>query len=647
MIRILILTGLLALSSMSPSAAFAASFSGAENKTISASCASGTITVNDAVYGANGKTRSCKPYAAAACNGKTSCSLTFSNSNCGGDPIYGVVKSGSVTLTCSTPTPSKPGVAFGTACAAGSTCNYVGAVENVAAAAKCSSGTMSVKSSVYGAAGKTISCASYASKACNGKASCSLTFSNVNCGSDPIVGTLKSADLTVACSAVTQPTPTPTPKPTPVPTPVPTPKPQTPTPTPTPTPVPPSTGGTYPVYPGCEAPSKTYARTIYIDPVKGTDAGAGTSASPMKTLAVAVSSKKILAGDHVILLPGNHGNVFSSQYNNPALQNAASWIWIDSKPGATMESFELREMSRWLITGAEVKNMNRVLVAFVGGRNFILADSKLYSQNDSSGFTANDWLTTPNAVTARNSPCTSILRNKALNVRFGINVWSDLATYPENSIKTLVSGNEIKNFSGDGMRPNGSDILIENNRILDSYLSAADGDANHDDGIQMFALNGAVFDNIVINRNLVQDVTDVNRPFQADLQGIACFDGTLTRLQMTNNTVIASAYHGISLYGGVDGLIANNTVAMSKPTGRKIWIGVFNKKDGTVPVNIVMRDNLATHFSGNAVTGVLKSNNHIVADPVATYTTYDVNNAKFNLKVKTSSPLYGNGAGAP
>jgi hypothetical protein len=73
--------------------------SGTENQTLSASCSTGTITVSTATYGVNSKTESCLKYASSQCNGKSSCSPIFSNSNCAGDPDS--VKAGSASISCS------------------------------------------------------------------------------------------------------------------------------------------------------------------------------------------------------------------------------------------------------------------------------------------------------------------------------------------------------------------------------------------------------------------------------------------------------------------------------------------------------------------------------------------------------------------
>src|SRR5205823_10434027 len=77
--------------------------------------------------------------------------------------------------------------------------------------------------------------------------------------------------------------------------------------------------GSMAVYPGCASPSTTFARTVYVDPSKGTDTGDGSTASPLRTLTTALAKKKISPGDHVVLFAGDHGVVQVSKSSNPEL----------------------------------------------------------------------------------------------------------------------------------------------------------------------------------------------------------------------------------------------------------------------------------------------------------------------------------------
>jgi Right handed beta helix region len=395
----------------------------------------------------------------------------------------------------------------------------------------------------------------------------------------------------------------------------------------------PPTDGDREVYPGCEAPATEFLRTVTLDPANG------------DTLAEAVAGKALLPGDHVVLLPGDHGAVLASKFVNPELVDAEAWIWIDAQAGATLQRLEVRDLSRWLLTGLEITNTSGHLLAFGSASEIVVTDSDLYTTRDTSAFTADDWIDgVASGISVRNGRCLSLLRNQVTNVRFGISVSSDAKTVAENRVDVLARGNRIKNFSGDGMRPIASNIRFADNDIIDSYVSDADGDGNHDDGIQGFALDGAVYDNVVIEGAWVQETTDPTRAFNASLQGIAVFDGLYTNMSVQHNVVLTSAYHGISLFGPTDSIIAHNTVVGIDPA-RKLWISAPVSKEGVAPVNTVFRDNIASTYMLDA--GVTDENNHTVLTPDASthFVKFDLATATFDLHLKPSSPIANAAAG--
>ncbi len=412
-----------------------------------------------------------------------------------------------------------------------------------------------------------------------------------------------------------------------------------------------STGGPTPVYPGCAVPSSTFARTVYVDPAAG-DAGDGSKARPFGALSTALAKKKIAAGDHVVVLPGDHGLVQVSKSTNPELASATTWTWFDFQPGATAKGLSIGDMAFWLVTGAEV-SANRAatksaLYTVTASHDVVLLDAHLYTVKDSKAWTAKEWIeTAADGVFLRNGACLSVARTKILNTRFGVAILSDGKARPATSMKVLIQGNEIANFSGDGVRPIASDVILRDNYVHDVYVNDADGDANHDDGVQMWALDGATYDNILIERNWIQETTDAKRPLQNDLQGISQFDGVSTHIVVRDNVVLAGAYHGIALYGCQDSAIDHNTVANPGSNGNKLWVGVFDLKDGTPSKNLTVTDNAATTFSFSAkTTGFVNTNNVAVPDPVATYTKFDKAGLVIDLTPRAGSVLAGKGAGS-
>jgi parallel beta-helix repeat protein len=412
-----------------------------------------------------------------------------------------------------------------------------------------------------------------------------------------------------------------------------------------------STPGAYPVYAGCAAPATSFTRTVYVDPSAG-DTGDGSKEKPFGPLATTLAKKKIAPGDHVVLLPGDHGAVQVSKYSNPELAASTKWIWLDFQAGAKAKGLTIGDMAFWLVTRAEVSadraSTKNALYTVTSSHDVVLADAHLYTVADSKSWTANEWINTAaDGVFLRNGSCLSVVRTKVLNSRFGIAILSDGKARPDTSMKVLVQGNEIANFSGDGLRPIASDVTIKDNYVHDVYVNAADGDDNHDDGLQMWALGGATYDNIRIEGNWVQETTDAKRPLQNDLQGISQFDGVSTHVVITNNVVLAGAYHGIALYGCQDSTIDHNTVANPGSNGHQLWVGVFDLKDGSPSKNLTVTDNAATTFSFSMkTTGFVNTNNIAVPDPTTAYTTFDKTTLKFDLTPKAGSMLAGKGAGS-
>jgi parallel beta-helix repeat protein len=193
-----------------------------------------------------------------------------------------------------------------------------------------------------------------------------------------------------------------------------------------------------------------------------------------------------------------------------------------------------------------------------------------------------------------------------------------------------VHGNTIDYFGDDGVdfgqgadAGTISDIEISNNSITNNLDI---GDGNHNDGVQGWVLNGTTGTNVLIDSNTVISQTDPTLPWPGTMQGISEFDGAWENIQITNNAVMATAYHGIALYGAHDSTIVNNTVfgnwTASNGDVNDTWIGVFDNKDGSPPVNVLVRNNIASVY--NLVSsGVTADHNLTATDPQSLFVKFD------------------------
>lgn len=402
--------------------------------------------------------------------------------------------------------------------------------------------------------------------------------------------------------------------------------------------------GPYPVQLGCDIPSSSYATDIYVDPISGADiSGNGTQSKPFKTFSFAAS--KLIGGERVHLLPGSYGAISMISTRLSKLVGNKNWIWLDFQQGAKTGKIDIRGMSHILITGAESSTMAKntyIIDVGYGSNNVVIADNHVYSST-TNNLTATQWMSLSSGIDVSDTKCASVLRNTLQNVRMAFGIGYSGSAYPANSCKILVQDNDVKNLSGDGMRMNCSDLIIRRNRIVDGYVSGADGDGNHDDFIQGFALNGTIYENILVEENYFQDRTSQTRPYISDYQGISDFDGVFRNVTVRKNIVIAGAYHGISL-GSVDtALIEYNTVISSSNKG--LWIRVGANKSGVPAINNVVRNNLATRFT-NTQAMAQNINNFAVSNPQQNFISFDFVNDQFDLHLKPSSPLYNKGAGA-
>jgi len=219
------------------------------------------------------------------------------------------------------------------------------------------------------------------------------------------------------------------------------------------------------------------------------------------------------------------------------------------------------------------------------------------------------------------------------NVKMGIDIGGTFNT---------IKGNRIQNFTIDGMRALGNDILIENNYISDNYNI----DDNHDDGIQSFTYADPIA-RVTVRGNKIVETTDPNRPFKGSLQGIGCFDGMFEDWLIENNVVVVNQYHGIALYGAINCKIINNTVLDQKPdqTPASTWITIephkkyANELDPDLKAyyqgrDNLVRNNLASFIIDSPRAGTFDNNKALASIDFAIYFV----NYPFDLHLKAGSP---------
>jgi parallel beta-helix repeat protein len=407
----------------------------------------------------------------------------------------------------------------------------------------------------------------------------------------------------------------------------------------------------------CLVPVWAEAAEFYVDPVNGSPAGDGSAGRPWRTiqevfdaelvesqqwdklpytaqskLVVRNSGTSVKAGDTIWLRSGFHGDLSINGHYN------ADQITVAAEEGHTphLSSLRIRAGSHWTIRGLTISaefgaTYERGTLVDLDSHGWhgpvhdiVVERCVIRSVADSSAWTADDWnRLSCNGMQVDGTRMT-IRGNHLFNVNFGISVGAS---------HSLIAGNLVENFAGDGLRGLGNYCTFEYNTVKNCY----DVNANHDDGFQSWSTgpngvgSGEVV-GVVLRGNTIINYDDPNQPHRGTLQGIGCFDGTFVDWIIENNVIITDHWHGITLLGARNCLVINNTVLDrndSRPGPPRIGIG--NHKKGMPPVDCVVRNNLATAFTSAA--SVLQDSNLRIMDPESLF----VDAARFDLHLLPGS----------
>jgi parallel beta-helix repeat protein len=299
----------------------------------------------------------------------------------------------------------------------------------------------------------------------------------------------------------------------------------------------------------------------------------------------------IQGGDTITLLSANYGALTISGKNN----NSTVTIRANTGAIAVFTSVSFNNSSYWNLDGVDIKprynsGADGTNAVNLDGSHLTIKNCNINYSDDISGWTQSNWLArTGNGISMDGSNL-NVINNTITVVDHGIG---------SGASNSLVSGNLIVNFRGDGIRGLGDDMIYEYNTIKNSF----DVDDNHDDGFQSWSYgNGGVgtgvVKNVVLRGNTIINFEDPNQPFKGNLQGVGLFDGMFENWVVENNLVITDHWHGISFYGAINCKIINNTVVDNDNAPEPDpWIMVTDHKNGTPSSGVIVRNNISTDFS--------------------------------------------------
>jgi hypothetical protein len=357
--------------------------------------------------------------------------------------------------------------------------------------------------------------------------------------------------------------------------------------------------------------------TVYhVDPARGKIGNSGTASSPWSTLEeVAAEGKlaRLKPGDTILLYTGNHGDVRLTGAHSPVVSILAA-----PKHTPRLARLEIDKGSGWRISGLTISpafatQSYQGAIVTIGERgpatDITLEDCWIHTATDATAWTAKEWMAAATGITAgRHSTKLTLRNNYVQNTRFGI-----VLCGPDS----LCEGNVVTDFSADGIRVTRDGLTVQYNVVKNAYVSEADGDANHDDGIQCFLFNkgtGTVR-NAVLRGNLILGREDEGQKFPSHMQGIGFFDGPLVDFLVEQNVVLVSHWHGITLSDAQNCRILDN-VAYTRWTDAKPrpWIKLGEKQDQARGNTV--RGNFAHSFDFKADRSVTEENNRAVTKEI-------------------------------
>jgi MYXO-CTERM domain-containing protein len=391
------------------------------------------------------------------------------------------------------------------------------------------------------------------------------------------------------------------------------------------------------------------AADFYVDPAVGDMANDGSAERPWSTIQEVIEAglvqtrewaelpyqpgaelvpknpgAPVQPGDTIWLLSGYHGELLiESSYN-------ADTITIAAAEGQRPElaRVHVRASSHWVLRGLHVSAEfaptyeTATLVDLESHdwqgpiHDITVENCVVRSVEDASDWTAQDWDEMACNGFQVDGTNMTVQDNRLRNVDFGISV---IAT------ESVIRGNLVDGFSGDGLRGLGDYTTFEGNTVKNCYAV----NDNHDDGFQSWSVGsdgevgtGEVV-GIVLRGNWIQNYEDPDQPHRGTLQGIGCFDGMFVDWVVENNVVITDHWHGITLSGARNCRIVNNTVLdLNEVDPGPPWIRIGDHKDGRQSEDCVVRNNLATAFSSDEGLGLLEDHNLLIEDPLSLFVDY-------------------------
>lgn len=384
--------------------------------------------------------------------------------------------------------------------------------------------------------------------------------------------------------------------------------------------------------------------------------GSTTLTAPATTTSVAVpagaviwknfdslmSSGKVTGGDRIFLLSGYHGQILvrDKQFTSTvtiapaagAVAHADSVVVMNSK-NVHIQGLKVWPRSSNAGNGALVRSYaDTSNVAFTD-----LDVRGIATAGNYATWSVTDWNNYQRTGFQADGANVTVARNRVTGIFNGIIMLGRNALMEEN----IVDG-----FAGDGMRALGDGSIVRRNKVQNCHQI----NASHTDGFQSWSRGPGgkpgtgTIRNVTIEDNKILEYVGTRNPIACKLQGISMFDGVYENFVIRNNVVASTAYHGITMAGGLNSQIVNNTVIHAGGLAGKFpWIRISPTKTGIPPKNVTVANNLVTSnkVTSNPTNNIVETNNITVTNASGEFTS--VANRDFTLR----STAKGVDAGTP
>ena len=379
------------------------------------------------------------------------------------------------------------------------------------------------------------------------------------------------------------------------------------------------------------APVPTAPTTNLVAPASTSGVAGPPGAQIWKNFDSLMTSGKVTGGDRIFLLDGYHGQIlvrdkkFTSTVTIAPAAGAvahADSVLVMNSSNVHIQGLKVWPRSSNAGNGALVRTYSSASnIAFTG-----LDVRGIATAGNYSSWTATDWNNYQRTGFQVDGPNITVARNRVTGIFNGIIMLGKNA---------LLQANIVDGFSGDGMRALGDNSVVRGNKVQNCHQV----NGSHTDAFQAWT-NGptgkvgtGTLRNVTIEDNKIFEFVGTRSPIACKLQGISLFAGVYDNFVIRNNVISTTAYHGITIAGGQNSQIVNNTVVHAFGTaGVYPWIRVSANRDGRPSLNVTVANNMTTSLKVNqdATKAIVATNNVVVTNASNEFA--GVSKQDFNLR---------------